>query len=145
MFERAVQPGTRGAEPMKQRGRPALSAGLTLGFLLAGCSEIGESGSELSAAAAEGRGIYLSSCIACHNADPNLPGSLGPEIAGSARALLEARVLRGAYPPGYTPKRSTRAMVPLPHLADKIDALAAYLAEAASEGDRAPLASSGPS
>ena len=54
-------------------------------------------------------------------------------------------MVRGGYPPGYTPKRSTRAMIPLPHLAEKIDALAAYLAEAASERDRAPLTSSGPS
>jgi hypothetical protein len=60
--------------------------------------------------------------------DPSQPGSLGPELVGSSRALIEARVLRGEYPNGYKPKRTTNLMIPLPHLKDDIDALAAYLA-----------------
>jgi mono/diheme cytochrome c family protein len=76
---------------------------------------------------AEGRKVYLGNCIACHNPDPKLDGPLGPAIAGSSAALIEARVVHGEYPEGYTPKRQTRNMVPLPYLAPKVDLLAAYL------------------
>jgi hypothetical protein len=41
--------------------------------------------------------------------------------------LLSAKVLRNEYPAGYTPKRDTRAMAPLPHLERELPALAAYL------------------
>ena len=80
---------------------------------------------------AEGRGVYMSTCIACHNPNPKLDGALGPAVAGASEPLIEARVLRAEYPEGYTPKRDTRNMVALPFLKDKIPALAAYLA---SEG-----------
>jgi hypothetical protein len=72
--------------------------------------------------------VYVANCTVCHNTDPALPGSIGPAVAGSQRGLLEARMLRAEYPPGYTPKRSTHAMVALPQLAGSIDDLAAYLA-----------------
>jgi mono/diheme cytochrome c family protein len=77
--------------------------------------------------AERGRSVYVQQCIACHNVDPAQNGALGPAIQGSSRELLEARVLHAAYPPGYTPKRTTTTMVALPQLADDIDALAAYL------------------
>jgi mono/diheme cytochrome c family protein len=77
---------------------------------------------------AEGRSAYLGNCIACHNPDPTQDGALGPAIAGASRPLLEARVLRGEYPEGYTPKRDTKNMIPMPFLEGKIPALAAYLA-----------------
>ena len=41
--------------------------------------------------------------------------------------LIEARVMRAEYPPGYTPKRTTKVMIPLPHLQAKLPELAAYL------------------
>ena len=82
--------------------------------------------------AVEGERVYQNVCIACHHGNPAKDGSLGPAIAGSPRALIEAKVLRGEYPPGYTPKRETRAMPRFEYLADRIDALAAYLAEAAA-------------
>jgi mono/diheme cytochrome c family protein len=72
--------------------------------------------------------VYLVNCTACHNTDPALPGAVGPPVAGSPRELVEARVLRAQYPPGYTPKRPTHAMVALPQLAGSVDDLAAYLA-----------------
>ena len=97
-----------------------------LALALAACSEGGDP--SLPPLAQEGKQIYLSVCIACHNTDPTLDGALGPAVAGSSAELLEAKVVHGEYPPGYEPKRSTQAMVPLPHLAGKIDALAAYLA-----------------
>jgi len=84
--------------------------------------------------ARRGRQIYMSNCVVCHNADPNLPGSQGPPIAGSSRALVEARVLHLSYPPGYTPKRTTHAMRAFPQLAGHLDEITAFLAEAASTG-----------
>ena len=77
-----------------------------------------------------GRIIYMSNCVVCHNADPNLPGSQGPPIAGSSRELVEARVLHLAYPPGYTPKRKTHAMRAIPTLAPEIGNIVAFLAAA---------------
>lgn len=74
-----------------------------------------------------GRGVYLSNCIACHNANPALDGSLGPAIKGSALELVRARVLRGEYPPGYTPKRQTKIMVKLPLMEADVEAVHAYL------------------
>ena len=76
---------------------------------------------------ARGKLVYSNNCISCHNRDPKLPGSLGPEIFGSTSELLTARILRAEYPAGYTPKRQSHAMPALPHLAADIDALTAYL------------------
>ena len=92
----------------------------------AGCGQA----PELSEAAQRGRSVWMANCVACHASDPTKAGALGPDVAGSSRELLEARVVRGEYPPGYTPKRSTAAMVALPHLEDSIDDLYAYLNEA---------------
>ena len=78
-----------------------------------------------------GRAVYLSVCIACHNADPRKDGSVGPANAGASRELLEAKILHGSYPPGYTPKRDSRVMPPMPNLAGSLDDLAAFLAAAA--------------
>ncbi|MCS5635277.1 MAG: cytochrome c [Myxococcota bacterium] len=74
-----------------------------------------------------GRAVYTANCSACHNRDPSLPGNLGPPVAGSSLELLEARLLRNAYPEGYTPKRDSRVMMALPYLKDDIPSLAAYL------------------
>ncbi len=79
--------------------------------------------------AEQGRTVYQANCTACHNSDPNKVGTVGPAVAGSSRALLEARIVRGEYPPGYTPKRETHAMAAMPHLAGDVDALTAYLAK----------------
>jgi hypothetical protein len=56
-----------------------------------------------------------------------LPGAVGPALRGTPRDVLEAKLLRGTYPDGYTPKRSSRIMQPMPALAPDVDALAAYL------------------
>ena len=109
--------------------RGAWFAGAAVGALAvlvaAGC---GESRKDESTGVARGRRVYVANCTVCHNTDPALPGSIGPAIAGAQRGLVEARVLRAEYPPGYTPKRPTHAMVALPQLAGSIDDLAAYLA-----------------
>jgi mono/diheme cytochrome c family protein len=82
--------------------------------------------------AQQGRIVYMTNCVVCHNPDPNLAGSQGPPIAGSSRELVNDRVLNLKYPPGYTPKRTTHAMRALPQLANQIDNLTAFLAEAAN-------------
>ena len=90
-------------------------------------------GSKSSTAVEAGRVTYMTYCVVCHNPNPKLAGGAGPDVAGASRELLEARVLHASYPPGYKPKRATKAMVALPFLAGKIDALAAYLAAAAKD------------
>jgi mono/diheme cytochrome c family protein len=75
----------------------------------------------------KGRRIYLGQCASCHNADPAKDGPVGPAVKGSALELLEARVLRAAYPAGYKPKRSSTVMPPRPDLASSLPDLAAYL------------------
>jgi mono/diheme cytochrome c family protein len=113
-----------------RRGAPTLwllilSAGLLVAACGGGAPAPPDNG--LSAAAARGKRVYQSHCITCHNIDPSKPGAKGPALRGSSRALLEARVLRAAYPPGYTPKRDSHAMAAFPYLAGSIDDLAAYL------------------
>jgi len=81
-----------------------------------------------------GRSIYLSTCAACHNSsDPSKDGPIGPAIQGSSTILLEARVLKAGYPPGYSPKRKTAIMPTQPYLKAAIADLAAFLG-----GDSAP-------
>ena len=93
-----------------------------------GESESGSSPDDAAAAlSARGQSVYQANCIACHNIDPSKDGAVGPAIAGSSLELLQAKVLRNEYPPGYTPKRTTGSMIPLPHLEKDLPALAAYL------------------
>ena len=97
---------------------------ISLAAALVGCSN---QGSSLSPEAERGRQVYLAQCAACHAQDPAQNGPLGPAVKGSSRELLEARVLHGTYPPGYTPKRTSAIMQPLPNLAGSLDDLAAFL------------------
>jgi mono/diheme cytochrome c family protein len=103
----------------RARGLVVLGAGV---LLLAACE-----GPKLSPEAERGRQVYVSQCTACHAFAPSQPGPVGPEIKGTSRELLEAKVLRGTYPPGYKPKRPTAVMPPQPHLASELDALAVFL------------------
>ena len=98
-----------------------LAVGTALIALLGGCEPGGDT------PANRGRQVYLAQCIQCHNADPSVAGPVGPPVKGSSRELLEAKVLRAEYPPGYTPKRPTKVMPPQPNLAPDVPALAAYL------------------
>ena len=103
-------------------GRPLGVAVLAL-TALAGCGPR----ETLSPEAQRGRSVYLAQCIACHNPDPAKAGPLGPDVKGSSAELLRPKVVQGTYPPGYTPKRPTKVMQPMPHLADDVPALAAFL------------------
>lgn len=75
----------------------------------------------------KGQQVYQSVCIACHNPNPAKDGVLGPALIGSSLELLEARVVSGTYPQGYTPKRNTKSMAALPALKNDVPALHAYL------------------
>jgi mono/diheme cytochrome c family protein len=81
----------------------------------------------LTALESKGKAVYLSNCIACHNPDPRIAGSIGPDIAFSSLELVEARVVKAEYPPGYTPKRQSKMMPAFPQLAADVPALHAYL------------------
>ena len=91
------------------------------------CSQGSSDGAPQAGAAQRGQQIYGNVCIACHNADPAQPGSLGPPLANASRELLEAKLLRGQYPPGYTPARPGQTMPRFEHLRDHIGDLAAVL------------------
>lgn len=95
---------------------------LALAFALALAACAGNGG-----ASGRGRQVYQAQCIQCHNSNPAKNGPLGPAVKGSSRQLLEARVLRGTYPPGYKPKRESGVMRPMPHLASALPDLAAFL------------------
>ena len=80
-----------------------------------------------SANAERGRQVWLAQCVACHNPDPAKDGPVGPAVKGASAELLEARIVRAEYPPGYTPKRSSKVMPARPDLAAGVPDLAAYL------------------
>ncbi len=100
--------------------RLGLLAALAGTLLLGACAENGTP-------AEKGRQVYLAYCTSCHGSDPARDGPVGPAVKGASRELLEARVVRGTYPPGYTPKRTSSVMQPLPNLAADIPDLAAFL------------------
>lgn len=81
----------------------------------------------LSPLESKGQAVFMSNCIACHNPNPSLDGSIGPAIAHSSLELLEARVLTRSYPAGYKPKRDSGSMPAFPNLLADIPALHAYL------------------
>ena len=83
-----------------------------------------------AALAARGGVVYDTNCTACHAREPGQKGPVGPAIAGASLELLQHKVLRNEYPPGYVPKRDTKAMVPLVHLEKELPALHAFLQKA---------------
>ncbi len=89
-----------------------------------GCPKEGGEGQSL---VRQGELAYQLNCTSCHSRNPAIAGPVGPAVAGSSLELLQAKVLRNEYPPGYTPKREGGGMIALPHLEPEIPALAAYL------------------
>ena len=108
-----------------KRGNSRLSLVLVA---IAAVTCAGESEESGDPAVARGEKIYRNVCVVCHNADPNQADSLGPEIASASRELLEAKLLRGEYPAGYTPKRNTQQMSRFEYLEPNLDDIAAFLA-----------------
>ncbi len=99
--------------------------------LAAGCrcsvSNPNPSSAGISTLSSRGKSIYAGNCISCHNPNPKLAGTVGPEIFGSSIELLQARLLKGTYPEGYRPKRPGAGMPIFPHLVDEITSLHAFL------------------
>jgi mono/diheme cytochrome c family protein len=110
-----------------QDDKPA--PGATPAPTAAGPAPAPQTGKASSAAgdAEKGRQVYIGQCVACHNRDPGKDGPLGPAVKGSPPELVEARVVRGEYPPGYTPKRPSKVMPARPDLASSVPDLAVYL------------------
>jgi mono/diheme cytochrome c family protein len=88
----------------------------------------GETDTSGDPAVARGELIYRNICVVCHNADPNEDGTLGPAIVQATRELLEAKVLRGEYPAGYTPARDTKQMPQFEYLEPNLDDIEAFIA-----------------
>ena len=103
--------------------RRAGASGALLALALLACGE-----REALPLAEQGSKTYQANCIACHNPDPTREGSLGPALKCSPQELVESRVLRAEYPPGYKPKRESKLMPAQPFLRREIPGLAAFLA-----------------
>lgn len=93
-------------------------------FFFSACDN---SSKPLSPLESQGKTVFMSNCIACHNPDPRLAGSIGPEIAGSSLELITARVMHQSYPIGYSPKRGSKLMPALPFLEKDLVSIHAYL------------------
>jgi mono/diheme cytochrome c family protein len=113
-----------GSSPRSFRrvGAP-IGLAVSAALVLVACSPGGD-GNPL---AARGRQVYLAQCTSCHAMSPSDAGPVGPPVKGASRELLETKILRGTYPPGYKPKRPTQVMPPQPQLANDIDAVAEFL------------------
>ncbi len=126
--------GSRTPSPRVRRDTAVRLLSLAIATLL-GVAFVGACGKPRELTAVDrGAVIYRTNCVSCHNRNPSLPGPLGPAIAGSSRSLIQARVLRGTYPPGYHPQRNSHTMRALPWLDGHIDDLTAYLAAAHQPG-----------
>jgi mono/diheme cytochrome c family protein len=75
----------------------------------------------------EGRNLYQSKCVRCHNADPSKKGSVGPDIADSSLELITVRTQKKGYPEGYTPKRKTKIMPIIKLTEAQLKALHTYI------------------
>ena len=102
-----------------------------IAILSSGCQQNEPKVSNLSpeqqALIEKGKTVYMTYCIVCHNMNPSLAGSTGPEVTGSSLELLEARIMRAEYPAGYKPKRDTKLMVEIEDLKADIPAIHAFL------------------
>lgn len=80
-----------------------------------------------SANAQDGKTLYQSKCVRCHNADPSKKGSIGPDIADASLELITVRTQKRGYPAGYTPKRKTKIMPVIKLTEAEIKALHGYI------------------
>ena len=84
-----------------------------------------------SALIEKGRKLYVANCIRCHNKDPNLRGSIGPELTDAPLEVMYSKVMTGKYPvnlpKGFVPKRKSSAMQAIPKLKNDIPAIWAYV------------------
>lgn len=75
--------------------------------------------------------LYKSNCIQCHNRDPNLKGSIGPEMTDAPLEIMTSKIMTGGYPAtlpaGFVPKRKSKAMRKIPKLEKDITAIYAWV------------------
>lgn len=78
-----------------------------------------------------GKRIYMSACIQCHNRDPNVKGSIGPEVVDAPLEVMTSKIMTGLYPEklpvGFVPKRKSKAMRKQPNLKNDIPAIHAWV------------------
>ena len=75
----------------------------------------------------EGKRIYVSNCVRCHNINATKPGIIGPELFTTPIEVFRTKVPTGTYPSGYISKRRTKVMPKFPHLKDKVDLIYKYI------------------
>ncbi len=79
----------------------------------------------------KGKTIYLAQCIKCHNKDPNIKGSIGPEMVDAPLEVMQHKVMTGRYPDvlpeGFVPKRKTKQMTKFPQYAKDVPSIHAYV------------------
>lgn len=79
----------------------------------------------------KGKRLFMANCLQCHNRDPNVRGSIGPEVVDAPLEVMTSKIMTGKYPDklpeGFTPKRKTRAMRPIPKLKNDIPDIWAYV------------------
>lgn len=79
----------------------------------------------------KGKEIYLSTCIKCHNKDPNIKGAIGPEVTDAPLEIMQAKVATGRYPEvlpeGFVPKRTTKQMIKQPQVLADVPSIHAYV------------------
>jgi mono/diheme cytochrome c family protein len=78
-----------------------------------------------------GKRLYMINCISCHNRDPNIKGSVGPEVVDAPLEVMTSKILTGVYPkvlpPGFVPKRKSSAMRKIPRLEKDIPSIYAWI------------------
>lgn len=79
----------------------------------------------------KGKRLYLSNCIQCHNRDPSKKGPIGPEMTDAPLSVMTSKIMTGVYPtvlpPGFVPKRKTKAMRKITKLEKDIPAIFAFV------------------
>lgn len=84
-----------------------------------------------AAALARGAKVYKSNCVRCHNADPNLKGSIGPQQVDAPFEVFVSMIMQGKYPDplpkGYVPKRKSNGMAALKKLQPDIPYIYAWV------------------
>jgi len=75
----------------------------------------------------KGRIIYFANCVSCHNNNPKMPGSIGPEVYGVPIDVLTQKIVSGKYPENYKPKRQSKIMPSMPNLKNEISNLHAFI------------------
>ncbi len=78
-----------------------------------------------------GKRLYMINCISCHNKDPNLKGSVGPEVVDAPLEVMISKIMTSDYPnplpAGFVPKRKSHAMRKIPRLQKDIPSIHAWV------------------